>query len=145
MKGALDPAFLRRLRFVIPFPFPGPEERERIWRGVFPAEPGGAGAPRRYRVPGVDRLDTPALARPALTGGQIRNIALDAAFLAAAGDGVVTMELLREAARAELRKGGRPFVGADYAAWVSPPEPATGATDRVPADAGAAVRAEVPA
>ncbi|SNS14351.1 ATPase family associated with various cellular activities (AAA) [Geodermatophilus pulveris] len=120
MRSALDPAFLRRLRFVVPFPFPGPDERERIWRGVFPTEPGGAGEPRRYRIAGVHRIDTAALARPGLTGGQIRNIALDAAFLAAAGDGVLTMELLRAAAREELRKGGRPFVGADFAAWVTP-------------------------
>jgi hypothetical protein len=145
MKSALDPAFLRRLRFIVPFPFPGPEERERIWRGVFPMESGGAGQPRRYRIAGVDRLDMAALARPGLTGGQIRNIALGAAFLAAAGNGVVTMELLREAAREELRKGGRPFVGTDYAAWVTPSEQAGGGHDRAPAPAGAPVRAGVPA
>ncbi len=111
MKSALDPAFLRRLRFIVSFPFPGVAEREQIWRGAFP--PG---------VPGVLALDFRALARPSLTGGQIRNIALNAAFLAAAGKGVVTPELLHAAARDELRKSGRPLVEADYAAWKSPKE-----------------------
>src|SRR5262249_26368223 len=35
-KRALDPAFLRRLQFVVQFPFPGPREREKIWRQAFP-------------------------------------------------------------------------------------------------------------
>jgi hypothetical protein len=63
-----------------------------------------------------------ALARPGLTGGQIRNVAVNATFLAVAGDGVVTMELLRDAAREELRKGGRPVVAADFAGWTTRPE-----------------------
>ncbi|WP_229070782.1 ATP-binding protein [Actinoplanes sp. DH11] len=111
MKSALDPAFLRRLRFVIAFPFPGPAERLRIWQGVFPAAADG-NAP-----PGVGALDMAALARPSLTGGQIRNVALNATFLAAARGGDVTMALLAEAARTELRKSGRPFVAADYTGW----------------------------
>ncbi|MGY1690607.1 ATP-binding protein [Geodermatophilus sp. SYSU D01105] len=129
MKAALDPAFLRRLRFVIAFPFPGPAERLRIWRGIFPEdttpdpETGVAGAAGpRWRVPGVDRLDMVALARPGMTGGQIRNVALNATFLAVARDGVVTMELLEEAARQELRKSGRPFVASDFADWVTRPD-----------------------
>ncbi|SES75044.1 ATP-binding protein [Geodermatophilus poikilotrophus] len=131
MKAALDPAFLRRLRFVIAFPFPGPVERERIWRAVFPEDTtpdpetgqvGTAGGPRRWQVPGVDRLDMVALARPGMTGGQIRNVALNATFLAVARDGAVTMELLEEAARQELRKSGRPFVAADFAGWVTRPD-----------------------
>jgi hypothetical protein len=115
MKSAIDEAFLRRLRFIVTFPFPGAAERERIWRGVFPAG-----------VRGRDRLDYARLAQPSLTGGQIRNIALNAAFLAAADDGMVTMERLRAAARDELRKAGKPFVVADYARWETPkqPEPA---------------------
>src|SRR3546814_295367 len=38
MKGALDTAFLRRLRFVVNFPFPGVAERRAIWASVFPAQ-----------------------------------------------------------------------------------------------------------
>jgi hypothetical protein len=73
----LDPAFLRRIRYAVHFPEPGPVERERLWRGAFaPAVPLGA-------------LDWPALARAELTGGQIRTAALAAASYAAeAGDAV---------------------------------------------------------
>ena len=122
MKGALDPAFLRRLRFIINFPFPAAVQRERIWRNIFPSTMDAAEGPGRSRVPGVDALDMAALARPGLTGGQIRNVAVNGTFLAVAGDGVVTMELLRDAAREELRKGGRPVVAADFAGWTTRPE-----------------------
>jgi hypothetical protein len=111
MKSALDPAFLRRLRFIVTFPFPGVVEREAIWRAIFP---------RNLR--GLERLDFASLARPSLTGGQIRNIALNAAFLAAARGGGLTMALLRDAARDELRKQGKPLVAADYAGWDAPDE-----------------------
>ncbi len=116
MKTALDPAFLRRLRFSITFPFPGAAERDRIWRRIFPVADPAAHEPE-YLQPGVDRLDMTALARPALTGGQIRNIALNGAFLAAARSGEVTMRILAEAAREELRKSNRPYVAADFAGW----------------------------
>ena len=73
MKSALDPAFMRRLRFVVNFPFPGTAERKAIWQKVFPA-----GAP-------TEGLDFDRLARLNLTGGHLSNIALNAAFLAARG------------------------------------------------------------
>ncbi|MBP1468349.1 ATP-binding protein [Candidatus Chloroploca sp. M-50] len=109
MKGALDQAFLRRLRFIVDFPFPGKAEREQIWRGAFPAG-----------VHGAQDLDYGKLARPSLTGGQIRNIALNAAFMAAARDGIVTIDLLREATLAEWRKQGRSGSAADLAGWETP-------------------------
>ena len=71
MKGALDRAFLRRLRFVVNFPFPGVAERRAMWQRAFPSETPTAG------------LDPDRLARLALTGGSIQNIALNASFLAA--------------------------------------------------------------
>jgi hypothetical protein len=101
-KAALDPAFLRRLRFVLTFPFPGPEQRKAIWQRVFPAE-----VPR-------DGLDYGRLARLNLTGGSIHNIALNAAFLAANAGASVTMPLLFEAARGEFRKLDRPVSDADF-------------------------------
>lgn len=110
MKSALDQAFLRRLRFVITFPFPTTDERRLIWQAIFPGV-----RPKGLR--GVEVLDLAELARPSLTGGQIRNIAVNAAFLAAAADGIVTMEHLRASARDELRKNGRPFVASDFAGW----------------------------
>jgi DNA replication protein DnaC len=109
MKQALDQAFLRRIRFIVQFSFPGAEQREQIWRQIFPAG-----------VRGLDCLDYRKLARPNLTGGQIRNIALNAAFLAAARDGMISHELLREAARDELRKNGKPFSASDFASWETP-------------------------
>jgi hypothetical protein len=91
-KAALDRAFLRRLRFVVTFPFPGLEQREAIWRGAFPA------------ATPVEGLDYAFLARWNLAGGSIHNIALGAAFLAASAGTAVTMPLVIEAARHEFRK-----------------------------------------
>jgi hypothetical protein len=102
MKAALDPAFLRRLRSVVRFPFPGPVERRAIWSRAFP--------------PGVPRgeLDWDRLARFDLTGGSIQNIALDAAFLAAEAGVPVAMAHMLAAASAEYRKLERPVDDADF-------------------------------
>src|SRR5205814_6102846 len=56
MKNALDPAFVRRLRFIVNFPQPGPIERRGIWERVFP-----------QATPTTD-LDFDRLARPPLAG-----------------------------------------------------------------------------
>ena len=103
MKSALDPAFMRRLRFVIHFPFPSREERRRIWQRIFPPE-----------TP-VDGLDIDHLARLTLTGGGIHNTAVNAAFLAAEAGRPVGMDLVLRAARAEFIKIGRPVNEADFA------------------------------
>jgi len=95
MKSALDPAFMRRLRFVVGFPFPHVAERKVIWQKVFPP-----------RVP-TDGLDFDRLARLNLTGGNIHSVALNAAFTAAQTGTPVTMPLVLDAARTELRKLGR--------------------------------------
>jgi hypothetical protein len=107
MKGALDAAFMRRLRFVVNFPFPAVAERRSIWRGAFPA-----GAL-------VGRLDFDRLARLPLSGGSIQNVALGAAFLAADAETPVTMPLVLDAARAELRKLDLAVNEADLR-WVEP-------------------------
>jgi len=102
MKGALDTAFLRRLRFIVNVPFPGLAERARMWKQVFPQQ-----------TP-VDGLDYERLARLNLSGGNIHSIALNAAFLAAGKQPPrVTMPLVVEAARGELRKLGLPISGAE--------------------------------
>ncbi|MCP1375233.1 ATP-binding protein [Dyella lutea] len=101
-KGALDSAFLRRLRFVINFPFPGVAEREAIWSSVFPPQLA------------IGPLDVARLARLALTGGSIQGIALNAAFLAARAGVQITMPLILEAARAEFQKIGKPVNEADF-------------------------------
>jgi SpoVK/Ycf46/Vps4 family AAA+-type ATPase len=102
MRSALDTAFLRRLRFVVTFPFPGIAERKRIWQKVFPPD-----AP-------LDTLDFDRLARLELTGGSIHNVALNAAFMAAHTGSSVTMALILSAARAEFRKLERPINEADF-------------------------------
>ena len=95
MRSALDPAFTRRLRFIVPFGLPSRSERERIWRRVFP---GG--------VP-TEGLDAARLARLNLSGALIHAVALQASFTAAAQDGAVTMDIVTDAARTELRKADR--------------------------------------
>ncbi|MFL6211739.1 MAG: ATP-binding protein [Pyrinomonadaceae bacterium] len=107
MKSALDQAFLRRLRFVVNFALPGLAERKEIWRKVFPA-----GVPQ-------EGLDFEHLARLNLTGGNIHGIALNAAFLAARAGQAVTMPLVLNAARTELRKLERPINEADFR-WQEP-------------------------
>ena len=102
MKSALDAAFLRRLRFVLDFPFPGLPERSAIWRRVFPSATPTQG------------LDFDRLARLNVTGGHIAVIALNAAFQAAQAGGPVTMPMVLNAARIEYRKLGRPVNEADF-------------------------------
>jgi DNA polymerase III delta prime subunit len=91
-KSDLDPAFLRRIRFLVAFPFPKPPYRRRIWAAVFPPD-----TPRT-------NLDLDALARLEIAGGNIRNIAVNAAFAAAAEDQSVGMRHVMLAATHEYRK-----------------------------------------
>ena len=110
LKDSLDSAFLRRLRFILDFPVPGPDERREIWRRIFPAQTS------------TEKLDLDRLARLGLNGGGINNVAMNAAFLAAAAGGPVTMPLILAAARTELQKLGRPINEADFR-WTPPPPP----------------------
>jgi SpoVK/Ycf46/Vps4 family AAA+-type ATPase len=105
MKAALDPAFLRRLRFVINFPFPDAAARAEMWRGIFPP------------TTPTEGLDIAALARLDIPGGSIRNIALNAAFLAAREHGPVRMPHLLRAARSEYAKLERPLTELGPGAW----------------------------
>ena len=76
MKSALDTAFLRRLRFVVNFPFPGIADRRRLWEKAFLQQD----AARDLSAPPLDSLDYDRLARLNLTGGHIHNVALNAFF-----------------------------------------------------------------
>jgi SpoVK/Ycf46/Vps4 family AAA+-type ATPase len=107
MLNALDTAFMRRLRFVVKFPFPSVADRKRIWQKVFPAD-----MPR-------EGLDYDRLARLSLTGGSIHNVALNSAFMAAQASTPVQMPLILSAARSEFRKLDRPIVEADFK-WQTP-------------------------
>jgi hypothetical protein len=92
----IDPAFARRMQYVVEFPRPNVALRERLWRGMFPTT-----APLHSEVDFrflAEQFDT--------SGGEIQTIALDAAFLASADGGVITMECLVKAmARHQLRQG----------------------------------------
>jgi SpoVK/Ycf46/Vps4 family AAA+-type ATPase len=110
MKSALDTAFLRRLRFVINFPYPTLADRRRLWEKVFLQ----AGAKNHLAAPPLDDLDYERLAKLNLAGGNIHNAALNAAFQAAAQGSNVTMPLVFEAIRTELRKLDRPINEADF-------------------------------
>jgi hypothetical protein len=101
-RHAIDDAFLRRLRFVVAFPFPAPAERALLWARAFPP-----------RAP-VAALDVARLAQLAASGGMIRNIALNAAFCAAGRGGSVTMDLVLEMARVEFRKLELPVNDAEF-------------------------------
>ncbi len=92
MKNALDKAFLRRIRFVIQFPFPDIQMRGEIWKKVFP---------RQTPTKGLNILK---LANLNVAGGNIRNIALNAAFNAAHKNRPVTMLDIHNAARNEYVK-----------------------------------------
>jgi len=108
MKSALDQSFLRRLRFVVNFPFPGVTERRRIWQRVFPPD-----------TP-LGSLDYDRLSRLNLTGGTIHNAALNAAFLAAHAGTPVTMPLVLAAARTEMLKLDRPVNETDFICQAGP-------------------------
>jgi hypothetical protein len=107
LKDALDPAFLRRLRFIVSFPFPGPDERRAIWERAFPKQTPTSG------------LDFDRLAKLNVTGGSVHNIVLSAAFLAADRGTAVTMPVVLEAAKTELRKLQKPITEADFR-WREP-------------------------
>jgi hypothetical protein len=106
MKGALDKAFLRRIRFVVQFPFPDAALRAEIWRRIFPPETPTEG------------LDANKLARLNVSGGNIRNIALNAAFLAADAGQPVRMAHLRRAAHSEGAKLEKTLTDAEIGGWV---------------------------
>jgi SpoVK/Ycf46/Vps4 family AAA+-type ATPase len=106
LKASLDKAFQRRLRFSVNFPFPDAAQREAIWSRIFPSKTPTEGVqPRR-------------LAQLNIAGGNIRNIAMNAAFLAAAKGEPVRMSDLLEAARLEAQKIERPLTDAEIRGWL---------------------------
>lgn len=98
LKDGLDEAFLRRIRFFVNFPFPSERQRSEIWKRVFPKE-----------VP-LGEMDYERLSKIKLSGANIRNIAINAAFLAAEQGGRIEMPDILEAAKQEFEKTGRYLV-----------------------------------
>jgi hypothetical protein len=105
LRSNLDEAFTRRLNMVVDFPFPEATQRVRIWQTLFPSS-----------VPHSEDVDFGLMARRfKLAGGNIRNIIVNAAHLAAANGEVVTMRHLMHAARREMQKLGRLTEERDFA------------------------------
>ena len=101
MQHAIDPAFLRRIRFIVQFPFPDPAARAMIWRGIFPS------------ATPLAELDFDKLAQLNVAGGVIRNIATNAAFLAADDSMVIEARHVLAAARTEYAKLDKPLTAAE--------------------------------
>jgi hypothetical protein len=100
----MDDAFLRRLDVVVDFPFPEPEDRQRIWRLVLPDA-----------APLADDIDVQFLASQfKLSGGGIRNCSLAAAFLAAEEGEPIAMRHLVRGVALEYGKLGRLTLEADF-------------------------------
>lgn len=97
LRQNLDEAFTRRIRFIVEFPFPEADYRLQIWQGIWPKQ-----------TPLAADVDLEGMARQfKLAGGNIRNIALAAAFLAAENSQCVTMKHLLQATKREFQKMGR--------------------------------------
>ena len=107
LRDSLDKAFVRRLRFIVEFPFPNYEQRYQIWSQIWP-----------QATKCSPDLDLVMLARKCeLAGGNIRNIALAAAFLAADDGGMVGMDHVIRAAQREYQKMGKVLMGKELAQW----------------------------
>jgi SpoVK/Ycf46/Vps4 family AAA+-type ATPase len=116
-RSNIDDAFLRRLDFVIDFPFPESDDRRRIWQLLLPEQ-----------APVGDDVDLDFLAtRFKLSGGGIRNCSLAAAFIAAEESGVIGMEHLVRAVALEYGKLGRLTLEADFERFHGVIRPANGA------------------
>jgi len=105
IRDAIDTAFVRRIRFLVDFPFPDRALRRAIWAQSFPTEVL------------ADAMDFDRLARLNVAGGTIRTIALNAAFLAADQDRPLNMDHIRRAAVFEYDKMGRLLSPAEVEGW----------------------------
>lgn len=105
LKSAMDKAFLRRIRFIVNFPFPDINHRAEIWKKIFPA-----------KTPLIN-VDIDKLARLSIAGGNIRNIALNAAFIAAEAGSGIRMEHIEKAARYEYAKLEKPMSVTEMSNW----------------------------
>ena len=102
----IDDAFSRRMHYVVEFPLPMSSHREQLWRGMFPPE-----------VPLGADVNFQFLAKQfPLAGGDIRNVALDAAFLAAQDGKVITMKQLVKAMARQMTKQGQDSVADGFQA-----------------------------
>ena len=113
LRKNMDDAFVRRTHFSVEFPFPSEEDRRCIWERVWP-----------QNTPRSDDLNLDVMARRfEVAGGNIRNIALAAAFLAADDGQVVRMTHLMHATRREFQKMGKVVMEREFGAYATAIEP----------------------
>jgi SpoVK/Ycf46/Vps4 family AAA+-type ATPase len=104
LRKNMDDAFVRRMHCTVEFPFPTEQERRRIWAAISPDD-----------TPRTSDLDLDFMARRfEMAGGNIRNIALAAAFLAAADGGAITMAHLIHATKREYQKMGKVVMEGEF-------------------------------
>ena len=104
LRKNMDDAFVRRMHVTVEFPFPSEKDRRRIWEQIWPSE-----------MPRSADLDLDLMARRyEIAGGNIRNIALAAAFLAADDGEVVNMAHLIHATKREYQKMGKVVVDKEF-------------------------------
>jgi SpoVK/Ycf46/Vps4 family AAA+-type ATPase len=101
LRSNIDPAFLRRMEFIVDFEEPDREERFRLWRRHIPDETLLAADVNLYEFAALYPV----------VGGFIKNAAVSAAFLAAADGGSITRHHFLRAIRREYDKSGKPFPG----------------------------------
>ena len=108
LKKHIDEAFLRRIHFIIEFPFPDEIQRRKIWESMFPKEAIKAD------------IDFGFLAQQfKITGGNIKNIVLNAAFLAASNSGVIDMDHIILSTKREYEKIGKMLMESDFGKYYS--------------------------
>ena len=106
LKNSLDQAFLRRIRFIVQFPFPDAEQREKIWQQIFPKQ-----AP-------IKNLDFKKLGNLNIAGGSIRNISINAAFIAAHNNEFIEMKHILQATKREYYKLERTLTDVEIKDWL---------------------------
>jgi ATP-dependent 26S proteasome regulatory subunit len=104
----IDEAFARRMHFAIEFPFPGEEQCLQIWKKVFPAN-----------APTSNDIDIPFMARQfRISGGNIKNIALTAAFFAASEEKQISMDHIILATKREYQKMGKLCTASEFGKYL---------------------------
>jgi len=112
LRKNMDDAFIRRIHSGVEFPFPSLQDRLRIWETIWPSD-----------TPLSPDLDFDFLAsRFDITGGNIRNIALAATFLAAEDGKSVGMAHLLSATRREYQKMGKVTAAEEFSHVPTPPQ-----------------------
>lgn len=105
----MDDAFVRRIHFTVDFPFPSEKDRRRIWEKIWPE-----------KIPLDPDIELGFMARHfEIAGGNIRNVALAASFLAADDGAIITMAHLIRATRREFQKMGKVVTEGEFGKYAS--------------------------